>query len=148
MKDIDFNTIRRRADSKASELNLIRDRLFEELVNEHKKTYSERTSELYNISFEKSLLILDLSPIGLNIKTEEKFIFINNTVMKQITFSHHDELRQKVVKIIDICLHTNGKFSFSPQGNEVGEIGNGYAYDTFFQNFFEQLKVKELITFE
>lgn len=146
MTDIDFFQIRERADSKTPTLNLVRDRFFEELVAEHDKKYSILTPFLYKISIESNTLNLDLSPIGLNIKTEEKLIFINKTVIKQLSFLHHDELRQKIINIIDIYLHDNGTFSLSPAGIAVGELGNGYVYKTFFQSFFEQLKSKELIT--
>lgn len=146
MTTIKFELIRQRADSNGPTLNKVRDKFFSELVEEHKFTYSKLTPSLYNISVENDELKLDLSSIGLNIKTEEKFIFVNRSVIKQLSFLHHDVLRQNIVLIFDIYLSTDGTFSLSPGGELIGALGNGYVYDNFFNHFFNALKTKGLIT--
>ncbi|AGN84924.1 hypothetical protein [Enterobacter sp. R4-368] len=146
MTTINFELIRQRADSNGPALNKVRDKFFLELVAEHEYAYSKLSPSLYNISVQNNELKLDLSSIGLNIKTEERFIFVKNSVIKQLSFLHHDVLRQNIILICDIYLSTNGTFSLSPGGDPIGALGNGYSYDNFFNHFFNALKTKGLIT--
>lgn len=146
MTSINFNSIRKLADERGANLNSIRDKFFEELISEHKKTYSTVSPCLYNIFLDNRRPKLDLSSIGLNIKIEEKFIFLGDSIVKKISFLHYDELRLIVVPIIDFFLHENSKFTVLQDGQYVGELGNGYVYDNFFKYLFKELQEKELIT--
>lgn len=146
MNNVDFSLIRQRADRQGNVLNKLRDNFFQEIVQEHLEMYGDSKSKLYDISYDDGVFKLDLSPIGVNVQIEEKFIFLNRTVVKQISFTHRDDFTKEKINIINFFIGTDGQYSLKENGEPIGLISSEYSYDIFFPNLFDALKQQNLLT--